>query len=286
MRKSTVPVLLSLSAAALCLAASAGCESSGKSDGPLGGIFGPGSATWWDRTWARIKGKSAGDALNDLQSPEADIRREGLAVLATDASTASRTDVHKLLSGYAFNPSEDQLVRLTALAGLRINAAELTADDKAKLRGLLDRPNFKWLRQEAAECLGLWVHPEAAERLVAAFREDPDPDVRMAAARSLGRYPEMTVAKALAERVKLDDRDRFEISHEARLSLIQLTGKTDPGHDPAAWLKYLNDNPAHAFDDKDKIAVRDPSQQAGYDAIDLTLGRIPYLLRKPERTEE
>jgi hypothetical protein len=303
----TRKLILLPAAALLCL----GCS------GP-GGMLGPGASTWWDRTWSRLFPKDPGEAWRDLAPPgpvvpgaifgglasvaapveepgarDADKRREAILVLATAKGLRTRPEIHQEFAFCAFNAYEDPSVRVAAMYALRDNAAELTDTQLAALRASLDRSggrNPKWVRAAAADCLGFYVHEAAAERLLLSLKGDPELDVKLAAIRALGKYPRTEVARTLIEYLPLSSGKPFELSYESRLSLMELTGRTDIGgdrpFDAAAWEKWLAAHPDDAFAKAGELAVRSPRDRPTFGPISATLGVLPNIFRRPAAPDE
>lgn len=96
------------------------------------------------------------------------------------------------------------------------------------------RDQTSFVRWEAANALERLHHPHAIDRLLPVLRDDEDRDVRMAAARALGQYPERRVFEALVG--ALTDRE-YAVVRQAQRSLRLLTGE-DLGDRASAWLEW------------------------------------------------
>ncbi|MEX2671548.1 MAG: HEAT repeat domain-containing protein [Phycisphaeraceae bacterium] len=106
---------------------------------------------------------------------------------------------------------------------------------------LRDRTSF--VRWEAAMALERLHHPDAVDPLVATLREDEDADVRLAAARALGQYPQDRVFETLVG--ALNDR-QYSVVRQAARSLRLLTG-ADIGDSNSAWLAWADEQGGNLF---------------------------------------
>jgi len=98
------------------------------------------------------------------------------------------------------------------------------------------------VRVVACKSLGRRQSMESVESLGKVVAEDLDLDVRIAAARELGRFKDPAAAQAL--RAALDDRDAA-LQGIAMESLRGITGKREYANSVPAWRQYLDGgNPA------------------------------------------
>lgn len=91
------------------------------------------------------------------------------------------------------------------------------------------------VRIAACKTLGAWNSPEALQALGTAVGSDTDVDVRIAAARALENFNDPAATQALA--IALDDNDPA-LQTVAMSSLRQTTGK-EYGNSVPAWREYL-----------------------------------------------
>lgn len=158
---------------------------------------------------------------------DADRRRQGVNLLAEQSWGLQEP----YLKGYAtlLRADEDPSVRSAAARALG------RAEDPKYLAALavaLDRPGQPTIvRWDCAVALERIVGLEAEPVLRKHAEGDPSTDVRMTCARALRNYRKPRVLATLVD--CLDD-PAFEVRHEARQSLVALTG-ADHGYDPVAW---------------------------------------------------
>lgn len=128
----------------------------------------------------------------------------------------------------------DAGVRAVALRGLALHGTPEHAE--LMVAALSDTTDF--VRWEAARALQRVYAPQAVPALIERTKlgVEASTEVRAAAARALGQYPERRVAQALV--AALDDR-QLTVNHEALTSLRTLTGE-DLGYDARRWLAYLD----------------------------------------------
>jgi HEAT repeat protein len=93
------------------------------------------------------------------------------------------------------------------------------------------------VRQAACRALGRQPTDENLQALARVVASDGDRDVRIAAARELGHFPDAAAAQAL--RPALDD-DDAALQSVAMQSLRGLTGKTQYGNHVPTWREYLD----------------------------------------------
>jgi len=179
------------------------------------------------------------ELLESLTSPDADIRREGAALLGTEPSAHWET-TPEILRMMALGDINEH-VRATALHtlakvgppdALTMVLAKAAGDPSALVR---------------AECVAATCHvPDepAVAILTGLLDRDPEPDVRRVAAAALANHREQQAINTLVAALADDD---FGVCHTARQSLKQLTGR-DLGDDPDAWRQWL-------FADADPLSV-------------------------------
>ena len=163
---------------------------------------------------------------------DADKRYRGLLLLANAPWGGEEVYVRMYRAAAA---DGDAGVRAIAIRALSLHGSP--EDSSIMVDGLSDETDF--VRWEAARALQRVYAPSAAQALIERTRrsEEPSAQVRAAAARALGQYPEARVAQALI--AALDDR-QLTVNHEALASLHTLTGEK-LGYDARDWLAYLDE---------------------------------------------
>ncbi|MEE8451667.1 MAG: HEAT repeat domain-containing protein [Thermoguttaceae bacterium] len=126
---------------------------------------------------------------------------------------------------------EDSMIREECVRALG-NCFDAGA--KGVLHAALDDPDAG-VRTAACEAWGNRTDAEAAAILSGALSGDIDLDVRLAAARALGKSKDPAAVTALGE--ALEDRDPA-MQNRAMLSLAKVTGK-DFGGDAKRWRQYV-----------------------------------------------
>ena len=97
-----------------------------------------------------------------------------------------------------------------------------------------------YVRWQAATALQKIYNPELAPTaLVAAMRNDVEPDVRQAAAKALGQYADPGVFESLVAVLQDDKETNYGVINAARTSLSLLTGE-DFGNDASLWTQWAN----------------------------------------------
>lgn len=194
-----------------------------------------------------IVGKLLGDSqeqrrqqlLESLTSPDADIRREGAALLGT-APSAHWEATPEILRMMALG-DQNEHVRATALRTL---AKVGTPDTLATVLSKAASDPSALVR---SECVAVTTNVEndvAVATLTSILAYDSDAEVRRAAATALANHRQRRAINALL--AALSD-DEFKVSYAARRSLKQLSGQ-DLGDDPDAWRSWL-------FAESDPLAV-------------------------------
>lgn len=204
----TLPLL------ALLLAACAGCEQV-------------------TRVTDLITGRTPIRAAQSMEDPDyPDSRREGIANLVK--RDFAREEPYTTRYRQVARMDEDHLVRAAAVRAMNVSRDQ---SDEAKdiYLAALDDESAR-VRLEGAKALFNMPDERAAAPLTRLLRNDPDKDVRIAAAAALKYYKNLDVARALIG--VLDDRD-FGVSWQARRSLRRLTGQ-DLAYDEAAWLALIS----------------------------------------------
>ncbi|MCI0361297.1 MAG: HEAT repeat domain-containing protein [Planctomycetaceae bacterium] len=163
-----------------------------------------------------------------------------LAALRSSASSLSPADREQIAQELATRlkdePSAAMRMELARTLG------ELPAESaQAALAATLADENPQ-VRVVACKALGRRQSAESLESLGKVIAEDTDLDVRIAAARELGRFKDPAAAQAL--RPALDDRDAA-LQGMAMQSLRTVTGKREFANSVPTWRQYLDGgNPA------------------------------------------
>ncbi len=165
---------------------------------------------------------------------DADRRREGINWLS--AAPFGGEEVY-LESYRLFFNDPDPSVRAACAKALGLHG---NVDDANLLILMLedDNPQVRW---QAANGLRMIHNPAASAPLTARISDvdEPDSDVRQAAADALGQYAETSVFNALSR--ALEDRN-YAVIAAARRSLVTLTGH-DAGLDPRDWAQWADQQP-------------------------------------------
>lgn len=165
---------------------------------------------------------------------DADQRREGINWLS--AAPFGGDEVY-LESYRLFFNDPDPSVRAACAKALGLHGS---VDDANLLILMLEDDNAQ-VRWQAANGLRMIHNPAAAAPLTARINDEdePDSDVRQAAADALGQYAETSVFNALSR--ALEDRN-YAVIAAARRSLVTLTGQ-DAGLDPRDWAQWADQQP-------------------------------------------
>jgi len=221
-------MLSAASIAVLAVVLLTGCQNGGL-DNPLGNVFSP------------LFPPSPGEVAREAVDPgDPDARRRSIALLqaARFGGAEPYVNLYRLLID-----DPDPTVRAACVRALGLHGDR--SDVPAILRQLDDElPIVRW---EAAKALQKLHHPEAVPPLIEHLSGDVDDDVRLECARALGQYPQSDVFQALV--AALQDRS-FGVVHEARRSLVTLTGQEQIGPDAADWLAWAEQNPDSLFTQK------------------------------------
>lgn len=214
MRPLCTACILSLTA---CLVI--GCETGGGRDG-LGQFM--------ENLFPPPPGQVARDAFN-VYDP--DLRRRSVNTLAGApwGGEGPYLRVYRLLID-----DPDPTVRAACLRALGRHGDPSDVETIALY--LNDETSF--VRWEAAMALERLHHPDAVDPLIQTLRNDEDADVRLAAARALGQYPDQRVLETLVG--ALHDSD-YSVVRQTVRSLRLLTGQ-DFGDSSSAWLAWLDEN--------------------------------------------
>jgi len=175
-----------------------------------------------------------GHAADDL--PEVPSPAERIASLRKLAREAPRTDAEEkqriaLELAESIRTEEDPLIRTEIIRTLGAYRGEVSG---GVLRAALDDPDIE-VRTAACEAWGHRGGAEAASVLGGVLDGDLDTDVRLAAARALGRSKDPAAVAALGR--ALEDNDPA-LQYRAVLSLRKVTGENF-GNDVSRWQQYV-----------------------------------------------
>lgn len=232
----------------------AGCAGGGGADTSI-------VADLVDAAAAPTPGEAARDAFDTY---DADARRRAVSRLA-GAPFGGEAPYLKLYRLLLDDP--DPTVRAAAIRALAQHGQP--RDAPAIAATLEDENDF--LQWEAAKALQRLHHPEVVGALIRVVVEADDVDVRMAAARALGQYPQPRVFDVLVG--ALDDVD-YGVVQAAADSLRTLTGR-DFGRDGRAWLAWGRAHRQSLFDQGGVFTYRPYAQPPG--VLDrLILDRVMF----------
>jgi HEAT repeat protein len=168
--------------------------------------------------------------INDLLSPDADVRRE--AVLKLGQGEAARWDVTpKILKNRALG-DESPLVRAAAV---QVYAQLIESEELPEVLSKAADDIDMRVRMEAAAALSNRWDTQSMEILLKLLENDEETAIRTQAAGGLVNFRDRKSVRGLTE--ALDD-DEFSVSYRARQSLMELTGQ-DFGYDRQAWQEWF-----------------------------------------------
>jgi HEAT repeat protein len=185
-------------------------------------------AAWIASALALLAG-ACSSVPSDPESVDPDSRRRAAEDLAGEGDPDSLASLRRLLADTHTACPSHPLVRGAAARSLGLSGRPEAVPD---LAAVLEKDAVKQVRLDAAVALGDLGAPAGAEPLRAALaRGGEAPEVRRAAARSLGRLGDRASVPALARALGDPDRSVKLCAHDA---LVAITGE-DKGFDPAAW---------------------------------------------------
>jgi len=231
--KNCLAILLGIGRAgllggAICLLISlGGCHSNGR-----------GGRTFWAPSWQQI----TADAIDH---PDPDWRAKSYLKLAN--AYFGGEDVYVRLYRKIGVVDPDAQVRAAAIHALGMHGG---ADDGPVLAELLKDTN-PFVRWQAARALQKIHHVDVIKPLARAVnpKNEPDDDVRSAAAKALGQYPDYSVYLALIS--ALDDRS-YGVVFAATHSLKTLTGNMSCGDDGRLWNQWESKQQGKLFAKKQR----------------------------------
>lgn len=221
-----------------------------------------------------------------LSDGDADVRRDAAVRVAESSSRSAPWALEGMIT-IALLESDSQ-TRCVAIRALAQGGDPRGVDAILKVLTYAEyppaevRPPSDVVRWDATDALaGLAAAgrvPEAsraaaAAALIACLGDARDRNVRIAAARGLGCFPQEDVVQALIAALRSDD---FGLVHAAELSLVRLTGVT---HDCSAlaWTEWFEANRAQLFARAGEVPE---SRRPKYNGpIDRSMGETRDLVR-------
>ena len=198
--------------------------------GPLGALFDP------------LLFESPGEVANqmfDMSNP--DKRRRAVELIS--AANWGGADEYVRAYRVLLMTDEDDTVRSACLRALGRHGSP---EDVLRIVKFLAADQETFIRWEAATALQKIHNSAAIDPLTRTIRQDPDSDVRMAAARALAQYAKPDVVQSLVG--VLNDHD-FGVAHRAGQSLAILTGQ-DFGMDASRWFEWSRQHAADLFSER------------------------------------
>ena len=224
-----------LFAGVLLIGALAGCESGSSPKQWFGGMI----DSWNPPT----PQQAVRDAFN---VHDADKRREAIALLS--AAPFGGEDPY-LRTYRLLTDDPDATVRAACAQALGMHG---TVEDVPRHLIPLLNDDAAFVRWEAAKALQRIHNPVAVGPLIERVQNDEDADVRMAAARALGQYPQRRVFDVLVG--ALSDRD-FGVVSASHESLMTLTGQELPA-DSRDWLAWADAHRRELFDNRQRYTYQ------------------------------
>lgn len=166
--------------------------------------------------------------MEDAKS--ADTRREGMMELVQNRF--ARKDPYTKRYGQIAQSDREYLVRAAAIRALNYSRNRQRMD---LFIAALDDPQ-PIVRLEAAKALANLPDEQAIPKLIAHLQKEDDKDIRIACADALRNYRNLDVGRTLVAAIV--DRD-FGVAWQAHESLVLMTGR-DFRYDESAWLEYLS----------------------------------------------
>ncbi len=207
------------------------------------------------------------NALVAFADTDPDARREAIGKVA-DSKQGERDWAIRSYTTIALLETDSQ-TRCVAIRALSQSHDPAAAETCLKVVNYRDfppaevRPPDDVTRWEAVSALSTMSRAGAVgesskapvrESLLERLTLDPDRNVRAAAARGLGKYPDVDVMSALVSALNDDD---FSVVYEASLSLQELTGQ-DFACDAKAWQKWIEEHQDTQFASAGALNPRKP----------------------------
>lgn len=168
--------------------------------------------------------------LNNLSSPDADLRREGVLMLG-EGEPAGWEVTLEILALMSKGDSEPQVRAAAVQVYSKLDQSETLCD--VLTRAARDRSPL--VRRECIEALRDRNDEESMDVLLGLLAHDPEDSLRAEAAVALANYRYRKAVLGLA--AALDD-DEFAVLYRSRQSLGKLTGK-DFQYDRSEWENWI-----------------------------------------------
>jgi len=168
--------------------------------------------------------------LQNLSSPDADLRREGVLMLGAGES-ADWDVTREILALMSKGDAEPQVRAAAVQVHARLDQSETLSD--VLTRAARDRSPL--VRRECIKALQHRNDEESLEVLLNLLAHDPEGSLRAEAAVALANYRYRKAVLSLA--AALDD-DEFAVLYRSRQSLQKLTGK-DFQYDRPEWEDWI-----------------------------------------------
>lgn len=194
----------------------------------VGGCAGKNPLRWVAET---IMPVSLGTRVIQLESEDADVRREAVLAIASSNKVESAPALVRLLCVVA-RTDPDAMVRAGAARALGRVEGEGVVDTLVEV---LRADPSAYVRSDAAMALGRKGAPEGLPALVEAMRNDANTDVRVAAGGALRHFKDRAAAEALV--AGLEDSNVAQ-AHKCWESLRYVTGQDLP-REPAPWEAFF-----------------------------------------------
>jgi HEAT repeat protein len=174
-------------------------------------------------------------AKDEQYAPTYHRKMTDLAKLRSQAANLPPEEREKIASGLAARLKDEPSPALRAELVRTLGELPTPAAQQAILAAMADETAY--VRTVACTSLGRYPNAEGFQSLSQAVASDADLDVRVAAARELGKFRDFEAPQAL--RPALDDRDPA-LQVAAMQSLENLTGQTNFRNSVSTWREYLD----------------------------------------------
>jgi len=197
-----------------------------------------------------MKKPTLSQAVANLASTDADVRRESLNIIAENKAATGDPKlieiVGTLLNGDPARntgPDKSQLVRVAAAQCLgQIGESKITMPILAT--ALDNKSNIPLVRREIVRALGRVGKGDQAviaKLLAFARNKDENADVRREAALALGQAGDESLVPDLVALLKEEKGGELRVALGARDALRKITGKPFGAEDPDIWLVWIED---------------------------------------------
>jgi len=168
--------------------------------------------------------------LQNLSSPDADLRREGVLMLG-EGEPASWDVTREILALMSKGDTEPQV----RAAAVQVHSKLDQSETLSEVLNRAARDRSPLVRRECIEALRDRNDEESMEVLLSLLAHDPEGSLRAEAAVALAHYRYRKAVLGLA--AALDD-DEFAVLYRSRQSLGKLTGK-DFEYDRSEWENWI-----------------------------------------------